>query len=96
MTVEDDVEAVPDVAFGHHDTSRRDAARPQTARELLERRLVPEAEAPEKPPLTVDTPKRSAKERAGDPVVDFLRSRQGQRLQREVVRGVFGMLRKRL
>ena len=29
-------------------------------------------------------------------VGDFLRSRQGQRLQRKVLRGVFGMLRKRL
>jgi hypothetical protein len=29
-------------------------------------------------------------------VGDFLRSREGQRLQRKVLRGVFGMLRKRL
>ena len=29
-------------------------------------------------------------------VGDFLRSREGQRLQRKVIRGVFGMLRKRL
>jgi DNA double-strand break repair helicase HerA and related ATPase len=31
-----------------------------------------------------------------DPLTDFLSSRQGKALQREVVRGVFGMLRKRL
>jgi uncharacterized protein len=65
----------------------------ETARELLERRLAPEPV--EKPPLTVEKPK-ARKESAGEPVVDFLRSRQGQRLQREVVRGVFGMLRKKL
>ena len=31
-----------------------------------------------------------------DPLTDFLGSRQGKALQREVVRGVFGMLKKRL
>ena len=40
-------------------------------------------------------PLRTA-EGAGDPLTDFLRSRQGKALQREVVRGVFGMLKKRL
>ena len=33
---------------------------------------------------------------AADAVGDFLGSRQGKALQREVMRGVFGMLRKRL
>ena len=32
----------------------------------------------------------------GDPITDFLTSRQGKTVQREVIRGVFGMLRKRL
>jgi uncharacterized protein len=32
----------------------------------------------------------------GDPITDFLTSRQGKAVQREVIRGVFGMLRKRL
>ena len=32
----------------------------------------------------------------GDPLTDFLGSRQGRQIQREVIRGVFGMLRKRL
>jgi hypothetical protein len=31
-----------------------------------------------------------------DAIGDFLRSRQGKALQRQVLRGVFGMLRKRL
>ena len=33
---------------------------------------------------------------ASDPLTDFLGSRQGKALQREVVRGVFGLLRKKL
>jgi hypothetical protein len=34
---------------------------------------------------------------AGPPDIgDFLRSREGRQLQRKVMRGVFGMLRKRL
>ena len=32
----------------------------------------------------------------GDPLTDFMTSRQGKALQKEIVRGVFGMLRKRL
>ena len=39
-------------------------------------------------------------ERTGEPITDplgdFLSSRQGKALQREVVRGMFGLLRKRL
>jgi hypothetical protein len=31
-----------------------------------------------------------------DPLTDFMTSRQGRALQREIVRGVFGLLRKRL
>jgi len=34
--------------------------------------------------------------RPSDPLTEFMRSRQGRALEREVVRGVFGMLRKRL
>ena len=47
-------------------------------------------------------PARARKTRAkqpqppGDPLGDFLGSRQGKALQREVVRGIFGMLKKRL
>ena len=54
-----------------------------------------------RPPMEhVPVPKqrRSARPRppAAPDVGDFLRSREGQRLQRKVLRGVFGMLRKRL
>ena len=85
-------------------------ADPESARELLaglradaapDPEPLPEA-APDRVPLPrlpkkrtgrrAPAPKKSTPEALGD----FLGSRQGQRLQREVVRGVFGMLRKRL
>jgi DNA helicase HerA-like ATPase len=67
----------------------------ESAREQLAARI--EA-APELEPAKPKRPrKRVAKERpAADPLTDFLGSRQGRALQREIVRGVFGMLRKRL
>ena len=41
--------------------------------------------------------KRAARrERSGDAVTDFLGSHQGKAPQRQVVRGIFGMLRKGL
>ena len=53
----------------------------------------PEAEAEAAP-----APRRRGDEPAerGDPLTDFLGSAHGKRLQREVVRGMFGLLRKRL
>ena len=39
-------------------------------------------------------PKRRAP--AGGDIGDFLNSREGKQLQKQVIRGVFGMLRKRL
>jgi hypothetical protein len=70
-----------------------------SARELLEARLTKPAPLPQTPMEHVPVPKprkrAPAPAGAGD-VGDFLRSRQGQRLQRKVLRGVFGMLRKRL
>ena len=66
--------------------------------------LASRVERSAKPELTPKEPKRRAKAPAGDgrgsggadAIGDFLRSRQGRTLQREVVRGVFGLLRKRL
>jgi hypothetical protein len=56
--------------------------------------------AQQAPPQPKPTPqaRRQAKQPAstGDAVTDFLRSRQGKTLEREVVRGVFGLLRKGL
>jgi DNA double-strand break repair helicase HerA and related ATPase len=78
----------------------------QSARELLAGRLEaasapPPAKEPDKPLEHIPAPKLPKEPRrapAPDPggIGDFLGSRQGKALQREVIRGVFGMLRKRL
>jgi len=69
----------------------------RSARELLAERL---AEPAPLPPTEDAPPARRRRAPAPAPapggVGDFLRSREGQRLQRKVLRGVFGMLRKRL
>ena len=68
----------------------------QSARELLAARLG--APAADKPPLVKEEHREAAKatkDGAGG-LGDFLGSRQGQALEREVIRGVFGMLRKRM
>jgi uncharacterized protein len=68
----------------------------QSARELLAARL--EAPATEKPPLVTEEHRKAARatKDGSEGLGDFLGSRQGKALQREVIRGVFGMLRKRL
>jgi DNA helicase HerA-like ATPase len=75
----------------------------QSARELLAARMeAAAAPAPpkEKPLEHVPVPKLPEQRRAPAPdpggIGDFLNSRQGKAVQREVIRGVFGMLRKRL
>jgi hypothetical protein len=75
----------------------------QSARELLAARMeagpAPKP-APDKPLEHIPPPKLPKERRAPVPdsggVGDFLNSRQGKAIQREVIRGVFGMLRKRL
>jgi DNA helicase HerA-like ATPase len=64
----------------------------QSARELLAARVATAA-APEEPKQKKAP---APKESTADSIGDFLGSRQGKALQREVVRGVFGMLRKHL
>jgi hypothetical protein len=68
----------------------------QSARELLAARL--ETAATATPPVVKAKHRDAAKATQGgtDALGDFLGSRQGKALQREVVRGVFGLLRKRL
>lgn len=74
-------------------------AEAQSAREMLAARL----EEPE-PMVAAPTPKarRGRKEAADAPaggvetLDEFIRSREGKALQRKVVRGIFGMLKKRL
>jgi hypothetical protein len=75
----------------------------ESARERLEARVEQAARPREEPAPERPKPKRSRSrrrpaepEKSGDPITDFLTSREGQRLGREIVRGVFGMLRKRL
>ena len=77
----------------------------ESARELLGARLeaatVP-AETPEPAPERIPVPKpsrprrRRAEPRPADPLGELMTSREGKALQRKVLRGVFGMLRKRL
>ncbi|MFL5982310.1 MAG: helicase HerA-like domain-containing protein [Gaiellaceae bacterium] len=62
----------------------------QSARELLAGRLA----APDEPEQERKKAARATK--SGDELGDFLNSREGKQIQREVIRGVFGMLRKRL
>jgi hypothetical protein len=82
----------------------------QSARELLAARMEPPP-APEPVPVPAPepapapkapaprgrkrTPGTDAMEGGLDQIGDFLRSRQGQSLSKEIVRGVFGLLRKR-
>ena len=68
----------------------------ETASEVLAARVERAAQTePERAPAKPKRP-RTEQPSSGDPLTDFLSSRQGRALQREVVRGVFGMLRKRL
>src|ERR687897_2837205 len=67
----------------------------ETAAEALARRVE---SIPEEPDAALSKPrKRSAPPKIPrDPLTDFMTSRQGKAIQRELVRGMFGMLRKRL
>jgi uncharacterized protein len=76
----------------------------QSAREILAARLEqkpappPAAEAPPKPAPAPKAPKPKPAPKAettAEQIGDFLNSRQGKTLQKEVMRGVFGMLRKK-
>jgi DNA helicase HerA-like ATPase len=71
----------------------------RSAREVLAERMAEPAPLPptemEHVPLPKPAPKAPRKQ-APAGVGDFLRSREGQRLQKKVLRGMFGMLRKRL
>jgi DNA helicase HerA-like ATPase len=79
----------------------------QSARELLAARMEAATKpapaptpTPDQPLEHIPVPKLPKQRRAPAPdpggIGDFLGSRQGKALQREVLRGVFGMLRKRL
>ena len=68
----------------------------ESAHEQLAARVEQAAVAASPAPAAKSRRAEPKSKPAGDPLTDFLGSRQGKALQREVVRGVFGMLRKRL
>jgi DNA helicase HerA-like ATPase len=73
----------------------------QSARELLAERMAaasapPAAEAEKPAPRPAPPKPKAPSGGAGDTIGDFLGSSQGKQLQKEVVRGIFGMLKKRL
>src|SRR4051794_16081704 len=70
----------------------------ESAREKLAARTEAAAEGAPTPVAAPPPVKKEHKEaaKAKDGIGDFLQSRQGKALQRQVVRGVFGMLRKKL
>jgi DNA helicase HerA-like ATPase len=65
----------------------------ESARERLAARI---AEEPEPVDAEPRRRRRAEPPETGDPLTDFLGSRQGKTIQREVIRGMFGLLRKRL
>ena len=67
----------------------------QSAREMLAAR-VEAATTPDAPPPPKEARAPAPAESTADKIGDFLGSRQGKALQKQVVRGVFGLLKKRL
>jgi DNA double-strand break repair helicase HerA and related ATPase len=68
----------------------------ESAAEQLAKRVERQPEAPaEVEPEQPKAPRRQPKP-PSDPLTDFLGSRQGKALQKELIRGAFGLLRKRL
>ena len=90
-----DVEAVAKASplYAKYGT-RTDA---QSAREMLADRVA-QATTPEAPPAKAPDREKAAKAPQGgaDALGDFLNSKAGKQVQKEVVRGVFGLLKKRL
>jgi DNA helicase HerA-like ATPase len=69
----------------------------ESAAEVLAARVEAAPEPEEKEPLLKPKRGRAKPPKApSDPLTDFLGSRAGRQIEREVIRGVFGMLRKKL
>jgi uncharacterized protein len=69
----------------------------QSAAEVLAARVEAAPEPEEKEPLLKPKRRRAKPPKApSDPLTDFLGSRAGRQIEREVIRGVFGMLRQSL
>jgi hypothetical protein len=92
-----DPQSARELLAGRLEAAAEDAARGGAAEPPAEMEHVPV-------PESMRTPRRRARRRRApapakstpEAIGDFLSSRQGRTLQREVLRGVFGMLRKRL
>jgi uncharacterized protein len=67
----------------------------ESARERLAARIEQREPEPVKEPV-LRRKEPARKGGSGDPLTDFLTSRQGKAVQREVIRGMFGLLKKRL
>ena len=69
----------------------------ETAAEALSKRVeAASAAEPDAAPAKKTRTERKPPKAPSDPLTDFITSRQGKAIQREIVRGVFGMLKKRL
>ena len=69
----------------------------ETAAEALSKRVeTASAAEPDAEPAKKTRPETKPPKAPSDPLTDFITSRQGKAIQREIVRGVFGMLKKRL
>jgi uncharacterized protein len=96
MAAADDVDATAKASplYAKYGT-RVDA---QSAREMLAARIAQQPAAGEPAPKPTEEHKKAAKASGGGAgaIGDFLKSTSGRQLQREVVRGLFGMLSKSL
>jgi hypothetical protein len=95
MAPADDVDAAAKASPLYAKYGTRVDAR--SAHELLAARLE-RASAPESPPVPEREREKASEATIGgaDAIGDFLNSSTGKQIQREVVRGVFGLLKKRL
>ena len=81
-----DAQSAREILAGRLEAAREPAPAPKPADKPLEH--IPAPKLP-KPPRRAPAPEPGG-------IGDFLNSRQGKQIQREVMRGVFGMLKKRL
>ena len=70
----------------------------QSAREMLAARLEQAAPTAPSAPPTSERQKKAAEATGGgaDAIGDFLESSTGKTIQREIVRGLFGLLKRRI
>jgi hypothetical protein len=67
----------------------------ESARELLARKVAPAAPTPAPEPTAEPKTARKKKKDDDTPVVGYLKSREGRQMANTLVRGIFGMLKKR-